>query len=225
MKFFVVVSALVAVACAEAEADAALLYTSAYSPLTYGAHAYGAFPYSYGVSPYTFGAYRHFGKRSADAEPEADAALLYTSAYSPLTYGAHAYGAFPYSYGVSPYTFGAYRHFGKRSADAEPEADAALLYTSAYSPLTYGAHAFGAFPYSYGVSPYTYGAYRHFGKRSADADPALLYSGAAVYSPYSAYHPYAYAAGHHAVAATPFGLTHSSNVGLCFNNAGARVSC
>merc|ERR1711970_986263 len=101
MKFFVVVSALVAVACAEAEpkadADAALLYSGAYSPLTYGA-------------------YHHFGKRSADAEPEADAALLYTSAYSPLTYGAHAYGAFPYSYrsaynyGVSPYTYGAYHH-------------------------------------------------------------------------------------------------------------------
>merc|ERR1711874_640485 len=134
-----------------------------------------------GVSPYTYGAYQHFGKRSADAEPEADAALLYKSAYSPLSYGAHAYGAFPYSYrsaynyGVSPYTYGAYHHFGKRSADAEPEADAALLYTNAYSPLTYGAHAYGAFPYSYGVSPYTYGvspytygAYRHFGKRSAD---------------------------------------------------------
>merc|ERR1711896_78576 len=104
--------------------------------------------------------------RSADAEPEADAALLYTSAYSLLTYGARAYGAFPYSYrsaynyGVSPYTYGAYHHFGKRSADAEPEADAALIYSGAYSPLTYGA-----FPYSYG---------------------------------------------HHAVAATPFGLTHSS---------------
>merc|ERR1711970_1350275 len=107
-KFFVVVSALVAVVCAEAEpkadADAALLYTSAYSPLTYGAHAYGAFPYSYrsaytyGVSPYT---YYHFGKRSADAEPEADAALLYTSAYSPLTYGAHPYGS--YAYGAYPY--------------------------------------------------------------------------------------------------------------------------
>merc|ERR1711913_229170 len=69
------------------------------------------------------------------------------------------------------------------------------------------------------------GAYRHFGKRSADADPALLYSGAAVYSPYSAYHPYAYAAGHHAVAATPFGLTHSSNVGICTNYLGASVPC
>merc|ERR1711874_154364 len=123
-----------------------------------------------GVSPYTYGAYQHFGKRSADAEPEADAALLYKSAYSPLSYGAHAYGAFPYSYrsaytyGVSSYNYGAYHHFGKRSADAEPEADAALLYTGAYSPLTYGSYAYGAYPYrsayTYGAYPYTFG----FGK-------------------------------------------------------------
>jgi len=76
MKFFVVVSALVAVACAEAEpkadADPALLYGGVYSPLTYGAYRYRS-AYTYGVSPYTFGAYHHFGKRSADAEPEADA--------------------------------------------------------------------------------------------------------------------------------------------------------
>merc|ERR1711872_212688 len=184
MKFFVVVSALVAVACAEAEpkpeADPALLYNGVYSPLTYGAFPFSyRTPYSYGVSPYT---YHHFGKRSADAEPEADAALLYTGAYSPLTYGAFPYGyRTAYTYGASPYTFGAYHHFGKRSADAEPEADAALLYSGVYSPLTYGAHAYG--PYAYGY------------------------------------------AGHHALAATPFGLTHSSNVGLCFNNVGARVSC
>merc|ERR1711872_404717 len=115
-------------------------------------------------------------------------------------------------------------------AEPKPEADPALLYNGVYSPLTYGAFPFSyRTPYSYGVSPYTY---HHFGKRSADAEPeadaALLYSG--VYSPLTygahAYGHYAYGyAGHHALAATPFGLTHSSNVGLCFNNVGARVSC
>merc|ERR1712002_255728 len=179
MKFFVVVSALVAAAYADADA---------------GIYGYSAFPYVYGKSApcvnaanqpvacahgyaaYPYGLVHHFGKRSADAEaePEADAdALLYAGAYSPLTYAAHTYGAYPYSYrygaypyaaynyGAYPYTYGAYHHFGKRSADAEPKADAdadALLYAGAYSPLTYGAHTYGA--YAYGAYPYA-AHYRH----------------------------------------------------------------
>merc|ERR1719347_225007 len=76
----------------------------------------------------------HFAKRSADAEPEADAdaALLY-GAYGyggyGLGYAGYGYGAYPYAagyaYGGYPYAYGAY--YGKRSADAEPEADAAYL--------------------------------------------------------------------------------------------------
>merc|ERR1712002_165513 len=106
----------------------------------------------------TYGAFaHHYGKRSADAEPKAEAdadALLYAGAYSPLTYAAQTYGVYPYSYrhaaypyaaynyGAYPYTYGYGHYLGKRSADAEaePEADAdALLYAGAYSPLTYGA--------------------------------------------------------------------------------------
>merc|ERR1712043_82259 len=83
-----------------------------------------------------------YGKRSADAEPEADA-----EADPALLYGAYGYGL-PYSgvyrsYGAYPYgyrTYGAYpyAYYGKRSADAEPEADPALLYTTSnvVSPLT-----------------------------------------------------------------------------------------
>merc|ERR1711912_202589 len=100
----IVVLALAAMAMAEPEADPALLYRS---------YGYGAYPYAYGAySPYGYSAYtpyRYYGKRSADAEPEADAALLY----------------------------GAY---GKRSADAEPEAEAdpALLYSTSHlvNPVT-----------------------------------------------------------------------------------------
>merc|ERR1712115_182019 len=89
-----------------------------------------------------------YGKRSADAEPEADAALLY---------GAYGYSGYPYTYGAYPYSYGGYRYQGKRSADAEPEADAALLYGAygyagyAASPYTYG---YSAYPYSYGGYPY-----------------------------------------------------------------------
>ena len=45
-----------------------------------------------------------------------------------------------------------------------------------------------------------------------DADPWIL--GGGVYGGYA-----------HAIAATPYGLTHSSNVGLCLNFVGAQVPC
>merc|ERR1712168_1709308 len=106
MMKFIAIACFAAVAFAEPEADAkadpALLYRSfgytgypAYS--TYGLRTYGYPAYS------TYGLY---GKRSADAEPEADAkadpALLYRSfgytgypAYS--TYGLRTYGYPAYS--------------------------------------------------------------------------------------------------------------------------------
>merc|ERR1711911_334151 len=93
---------------ADANADPAVLYGAygyglPYASVYGGYRTYGAYPgYSYG----------YYGKRSADAEPEAaadaeaDPALLYGA------YGYRTYGAYPYAY------------YGKRSADAEPEADA-----------------------------------------------------------------------------------------------------
>merc|ERR1712184_216388 len=90
MKLFAVL-ALAAVAFAEPEAEAgpALLYGAYGYGLPYtgvygGYRTYGAYPYSYG----------YYGKRSADAEPEADAeadpALLYRAEH--LLYGAYGYG-------------------------------------------------------------------------------------------------------------------------------------
>merc|ERR1712156_638949 len=86
-------------------------------------------------------AYGFYGKRSADAEAEADPYLLYGGYYG------HAYG---YGY---PYAYGHYGYYGKRSADAEPKADADpyLLYGGYYG------HAYG---YGY---PYAYGGY-YYGK-------------------------------------------------------------
>merc|ERR1739838_306656 len=73
--------------------------------------------------------------------------------------------------------------YGKRSADAEAEADPALLY-GAYP----GAYAYGAYPYAYGyralagvaghpgaATSFVARSPQGLGKRSADADPALLY--------------------------------------------------
>merc|ERR1712214_105354 len=117
MKVFVALAALVAVALAEPEADAGVLYGgygyAGYSPYAYGAYgyrsygnaapyaysAYAAAPYygSYGyAAPYGLG-YRGFWKRSADAEPEAeaDASLLYGNyGYAaPYAYGSYGYAA------------------------------------------------------------------------------------------------------------------------------------
>merc|ERR1711872_1023085 len=126
LKSIFFVAALVAAVHAEAEADAdadAYYSTLGYHGLGYSNYGYNGYngfrsyaaPAYYGVrsygyaSPYTYGAYRHFGKRSADAEPEADAAAYYsTLGYHGLGYsnygynGYRSYAAAPvFNYGVS----------------------------------------------------------------------------------------------------------------------------
>merc|ERR1712168_139098 len=198
MKSIFFVAALVAAALAEADADAyynTLGYTGlGYSNYgfngfrSYAAPAYGYRSYGHGyASPYNYGAYHHFGKRSAEAEakPEADADAYYnTPGYTGLGYANYGYNgyrsyvapAYTRSYGyASPYAYnyGAYHHFGKRSADAEPEADADAYYsTLGYHGLGYSNYGFNGYrsyaaapAYSYGVgsygyaSPYAYGRY------------------------------------------------------------------
>merc|ERR1712130_552582 len=90
MKMLVVLAlAALAYAEPEAEADAALLYGA------YGYGGYAGYPYAYsGYRAYggyrTYGyPYGYYGKRSADAEPEAEAlpGLLYTTTavHTPVT--------------------------------------------------------------------------------------------------------------------------------------------
>merc|ERR1711863_59148 len=94
------------------------------------------------------------------------------------------------------------------------------------------------FPYTKAVLPavtYAGWPYAHagvlYGKREAEAepkaDPALVYSTGLVGAyPYAVgAHAVTYAGAPHAVAYTPFGVTHSSNVGICTNNLGAVVPC
>merc|ERR1711988_927188 len=183
---FKMMSKLLVVACAavavSAEADAGYL---GYAPALL--NAYPNWP---GVStPYSqstcYGCRPYYGKRSADAEAEADPALLYGAyGYAGVPY---AYGAYPYAYGLTaayglagevaaPTASGYLNLYGKRSADAE--ADPALLY---------GAYGYAA-PYPYGYRYGLAGVAAHpgaatsfvarspqgLGKRSAEADPALL---------------------------------------------------
>merc|ERR1711915_1172973 len=130
---FIAAACLVAAAFAEpeakADADAALLYGAyGYGGLGYAGYAgyaglgyagYAGYPYAYGAYPYAYGAH-YIGKREAEAEaePEADAALLY-GAYGYGGLGYAGYAGYPYAYGAYPYAYGAH-YIGKRSADAEP---------------------------------------------------------------------------------------------------------
>merc|ERR1711946_102282 len=226
MKFFAVL-ALAAVAFAEPEADA-----NADPAVLYGAYGYGL-PYASVYGGYrTYGAYPgysygYYGKRSADAEPEPEADA---EADPALLYGAYGYGH-PYSsvyrsYGAYPYgyrTYGAYpyAYYGKRSADAEPEADPALLYTTSnvVSPLT-TAYTHVAAPLNTAFTGVPQVAYTH-----SVATPVVK-----TVVPQVATYPVpavstVHKAPAHGVAATYAGLVHSSHVGVCLNNVGVQVPC
>merc|ERR1711982_64013 len=136
----------------------------------------------------------YYGKRDAEADPQllvAGVPFGSSTGLDPITQGLDAVTqgvALPYHAGVYGYGY-----YGKRDADAEPEADALYGYYGYARPYAYGYRSYG-YPYRYG----------YYGKRDADAEPQVLAYGAAL--------PYAVAAPH-AVAATYGGLVHSSLVG------------
>merc|ERR1711937_836635 len=287
MKMFVVL-ALAAMAMAEPEADPQLLYTAGvHTPVTSinNVPVVNAVPHVYttGVHAPTVGVvgstvYSHptvyYGKRDAEAEPEADADAFY---------GVYGYSAYrPYAYSAyRPYAYTTRWGYGKRSADAEAEADPALVYTSAvpavhsvvssplvsaltpaatlktvHTPVTY-THAVAAPAVTYaGVHAVhtpvvnTVGSTVYYGKREAEADPALLYTNAvpavhsvvgthAVVGSPLVHHTYAVPtvaktvvpavtvakAADHGVVGTYAGLVHSSHAGICLNNVGVQVPC
>merc|ERR1712168_833421 len=141
-----------AAVAAEADADADAYYAHGYGYGHHLGHHYGhalAYGHGYGHGyyghPYAFGHY--YGKRSADAEPaaDADAHLGYYGVGYPLVaavphvstvHGGPLHGL---TYG------GLYGHyFGERSADAEPtaaaapEADADAYYHHGYAHYGHG---------------------------------------------------------------------------------------
>merc|ERR1739848_976114 len=123
-------SALLALTAAEADPQ-----------LLYGA----GLPYAAGV-PYVgaaVGAVAHVPVVKSDVVTPAEVEHEVTAHTVPLAVGYHGYPHFGY--------------YGKRSADAEPEADA-----------YYGGYRYGGYRGYYGHP------YRYYGKRSADAEPAVL---------------------------------------------------
>merc|ERR1712088_969266 len=112
---------------------------------------YGAgLPYAAGV-PYvgaTVGAVAHAPVVKSDVLTPAEVEHEVTAHTVPVAVGYHGLGGFGY--------------YGKRSADAEPEADAY------YGYYGYGGYRYGGYRGYYGHP------YRYYGKRSADAEPAVL---------------------------------------------------
>merc|ERR1712062_588801 len=164
---------------AEPKADAQYLtnYRAGYTtPVAYSNYGYG-FPSTYRYGLRNFG-YSRFGyrKREVDAEPEADAQYLtsYRAGYTPVAYSNYGYG-FPSTYGYGLRNFGYSRFgFGKREADAEPEADAQYLtaYRAGYTtPVAYSNYGYGLpSTYGYGLRNFGYSRFG-YGKREAEAEP------------------------------------------------------
>merc|ERR1712083_60401 len=115
----------------------------------------------------------------AEADPEADPWLYYHGlGYAARPYGYGYYGHHLGYYGhhlgyaaYHPYAYSHYGYYGKRSAEAEPTAEADAEASPEADPWLYYSHA------GYGLHPYGYG-YHGLG-----------------YAAYAGYHPYAYYGG------------------------------
>merc|ERR1711863_127215 len=271
MKAFVIV-ALVAAVAGEADpytigqvlagqTNGGVLTSTTY----HGGVKVAGFPYTNVAAvphTYTYGyPYAYYGKREAEAEPEPwtvgqiaagahvaeaikdgrphNVGVITNAAIAPVAATHVAYAGYPYAYSGYPYAY-----YGKREAEAEPEADPALVYSTGLVgyPYAVGAHAvtYAGAPHAVAYTPFGVTHSSNVGictntlgavvpcRRKREADPALVYAGVGAV-PYT-YGVLPYAGVHgtnpvHAVAHTAAGLTHSSNVGICTNYVGAVVPC
>merc|ERR1712060_615020 len=147
-------------------------------------------------------------KRDADADP----AVVYTSGLPVTTYGAVSH--------VAPVTsYSAVGHVAPVASysPVSPVATYTAVNNVVKPVATYSAVNNGVFGPKYIAKNH---GVEHVVKRSAEPF---------VYSTFGHYpvagHVVKGAYAPHAVAATPFGYTHSSNVGVCTNNMGIQVPC
>merc|ERR1711892_346083 len=245
MKFLVVISALVAAAYAEAEADADAVYGAyGYAGGLYGAYGYGAG--LYGAHGYGAGLYGAHGYSALKSAPCVNAADVPVACAGP-------------TYPVAGYPYAAH-YYGKRDAGAYAYAGHAAVGYAGHAAVGYAAagyagipnpvHAVAATPFglthssNVGLCTNYLGAAVSCGRKKreadAEADAALLYGGYAAYPsaygygigayPYAAHGTAVVATNNvlgHAVATGPYGLgaIHSSHVGVYTNYLGAQVPC
>merc|ERR1712227_174274 len=183
--------------------------------------------------PYRYG---YYGKRSADAEPEAEAdpALLYTTSHvvNPVT--SYVAGS-PLVYNTHPVTSANNVPVVKAAVNTVPVVN--TVYNAAvHTPLV--NTVYNTLPLTHSLVNAVPAATTTVSKREAEADPALVYT-TGLTTPYvhhpvvyntAVHHPVTYAASvvkapAHGVALTAAGYTHSSNVGVCLNNMGVQVPC
>merc|ERR1711890_210326 len=166
--------------------------------------------------PCAAGGYLHYGKRDAEADPYYGYgyAGAYGLGYHGLGYGyAHGLKSAPCVNAANvpvPCAAGGYLHYGKREADADAEADAAVLY-SGYGYPAYGYAGLGYHGLGYAGLGYAAPAV------VAAAPAAVVHN--AVLGTADLPNPV------HAVARTYLGTVHSSHVGVCTNYLGEQVSC
>merc|ERR1712198_752648 len=244
MKMFAVL-ALTAVAFAEPEPQVwesgfplSTVYNSYSSPLLRAFTPYSAINGVYGAPVVHI-----LGKRDADADP----ATVYTTGLPVATYGAVSHVASPLTTvnsvvpvthsavsGVVPVTHSAVNGVvSTYSAVNGVVAPVTHSLTSYNTPSHYTAVSNGVVGPKYIAKNH---GVEHVVKRDAEPLVSSYYVAgvpSVVPATYSALPVTSYTAGHvvkgayapHAVAATPFGLTHSSNVGVCTNNMGVQVPC
>ena len=98
--------------------------------------------------------YTSYGKRSADAESEADAALLYGAG---LGYAGYGYGSAPLAYSAPFAAYGAFPY--------------ASTYGYAAAPYAHGLSAYNTLSYAAPIAA----TYSHVFKREAEAEQAYGY--------------------------------------------------
>merc|ERR1712117_260335 len=183
---FLIVSALVAAASAEAQfAYAGYPYATgygyaghhlAYAGYPYAHHAYAAAvpfgsstgldPITQGLDPVTQGVAYHKREAEADAEPQvlshAAAALPYAGygyGYNGLTgYAGYPYSA-AYGYAAAPYGYAGLGHHYGYYGKRSADADAQIVapYAAhAYAGYPYAAHAYAGYPYTNAYAGYPY---------------------------------------------------------------------
>merc|ERR1712198_651749 len=175
MKLFVFACLLaMALADAEPKADADPYYGYyglGYHGLGYRAYGYGLGHYGYGHGLGYYGGY--YGKRSADAEPTAVAEAKADADPYYGYYGlGHAYGyglGHAYGYGLGHYGYAGLGHYGyglgyygKRSAEAEPAADAEAKADPYYGHYGHG-YGYGLGYHGLGHYGYGHGLYGYYG--------------------------------------------------------------